>query len=238
MKVRRATRTDKRTASAPRDQHASAFASILGTMVSRVPGARAAALVDCLGETVDYAGAANPFDLRLAAAHWRIVLDEANRQRSFRALKWFAVRAARRSYLIYALPDGYALVVALSRAAGFVGWERALSMCVRALGEEAGWRWVSAPSTAWFPIDVLSDARRRPCSIRIEGRVHPVEILGTLARHGHGEVGAEPSGTASRERGWRVRLDTGIETTLVREPGGSWYADERIDRTVPGKESR
>lgn len=232
MRARRATRTSRRTAKAKRDQHESAFASILGALVARVPGARAAALVDCLGETVDYAGGATPFDLRLAAAHWRIVLDEADGQRSFRGLKWFAVRAARRSYLVYALPDGYALVIALSRAAGFVGWQRAVSMCVRALGEEAGLSWMGAPSTAWFPIDVLSDGRRRPCSVRIAGRVHPVEILGTLARHGHGEVGAGPGDPARRERGWRVRLDTGVETTLVREPGGAWYADEPIDRTA------
>jgi hypothetical protein len=207
----------------------------LDALVARIPGARAAVLVDCLGETVDYAGSEDPFNLRLAAAHWRIVLDEADGQSSLRGLKWFAVRAARRSYLVCALPDGYALVVALSRAAGFVGWQRAVSTCVRALGEEAGLRWVGAPSAAWFPVEVLCDARRRPCAVRIAGRIHPLEILGTLVRQAHGE--SKRGVGARREHGWRVRLDTGVEATLVREPGGAWYADEPIDRTPLSKKS-
>ena len=32
-----------------------------------------------------------------------------------------------------------------------------------------------------------------------------------------------------RERGWRVRLENGAEVTLVREPGGHWYADEALE---------
>lgn len=221
-------------AGAARDQHASPFASILAALVARIPGARAAALVDSLGETVDYAGGVPPFDLRLSAAHWRIVLDAVDGQRSFRDLRWFAVRASRRSYLVYALPDGYALVIALSRAAGFVGWQRAVSMCVRALSKEAGLSWtLGGPSTAWFPIDVLSDTRRRPCSVRIDGRLHSVEILGTLARSAQPELRAGAGDSAHRERGWRVRLDNGIEATLIREPGGAWYADEPMARAPP-----
>jgi hypothetical protein len=237
MKVPRAMPVRKRATRVSRDQHESAFASILGSLVARVPGARTAALVDCLGETVDYAGGEDPFGLRLAAAHWRIVLDEANGQGSLRDLRWFAVRAARRSYLVCALPDGYALVVALSRAAGFVGWQRAVSTCVRALGEEAGLRWVGAASAAWFSVEVLSDARRRPCGVLIAGRIHPLEILGTLARQAQGELGARQGVGPRSERGWRVRLDTGVETTLVREPGGAWYADEPVDRSPLSKKS-
>jgi hypothetical protein len=196
--------------------------------VGRVPGARAAALVDRDGETVDYAGEADAFGLRVAAAHWRIVLCEAERQRSLHALKWLAVRAARRSYLVHALPDGYALVVALSRAAGFVGWQRAVAACVRALGEEAGWPAASAPR--WFPVEIVCDDRRRPCSARVESRVHTIEILGTLVRSTLRTVSDARAPPVRGERGWRVRFDTGVEATLVREPGGTWYTDESVQR--------
>jgi hypothetical protein len=55
--------------------------------------------------------------------------------------------------------------------------------------------------------------------------LRPLEILGSLA-----------GGLAKRERGWRVRVDSGVEATLVREPGGAWYADEPI--SAPGTGTR
>jgi hypothetical protein len=201
-------------------------------LVARVPGARAAALVDCLGETVDYAGGTSPFELRIAAAYWRIVLVEAEAQRSLDGLRWIAVRAAKRSYLVCALPDGYALMVAFTRAAGFVGWERAVATCARALGEEAGLGWMGAVRAPWFPIDVVPDTKRRPRAVRIGGRVHPLEILGSLVPNASVGGGRPVAGALRRERGWRVRLDTGVEATLIREPGGAWYADELLDRVT------
>lgn len=247
----------------PRDQGESAFASILASLVEDVPGARAAALVDSLGETVDYAGQAPPFELRVAAAHWRIVLAEAESQPSLGGLQWIVVRAARRSYVICGLPDGYALVILLARAAGFVGWHRAVATCGRVLSAEAGWKWSVGPDPVWFRVDVVADGRRRPRAVRVAGHVHPVEILGALAGlAGLGEPErrsrvasrgwkAEASGSATpgrgrrlegarpaevgrreRERGWRVRFETGLEVTLVREPGGFWYSDESLDRAL------
>ena len=32
----------------------------------------------------------------------------------------------------------------------------------------------------------------------------------------------------ARELGYRVRTPSGLEFTLVREPGGFWYADENV----------
>jgi hypothetical protein len=207
----------RRAAAAERDQRESAFASILANLVKRVPGARAAALVDRDGETVDYSGGLDPFDVRLAAAHWRLVLDEVGGQRSFRSLRWLCLRAGRASYLVHELPEDYALVLILARAAGFFGWRRALSACAGALAHEAGWdeRWAGAQ---WFPALVTPDDRRRPAFLRIAGHSTPVEIVGTVA-----------GGLARRERAWRVRLDTGAEATLVREPGGMWYSDEPVE---------
>src|ERR1700730_10328586 len=60
----------------PRDQEASTFAAILNDLVVRLPGAFAAALVDGEGETVDYGGKVDPFDAKINAAHWRLVLAE------------------------------------------------------------------------------------------------------------------------------------------------------------------
>jgi hypothetical protein len=206
-----------------RDQPESAFAAILAALVARIPGARAAALVDFEGETVDYGGCGDPFEVRVAAAHWRIVLDDAATQASMRRVQLVGLRAARRSYMVRALPEGYALVVVLARTAGFAGHDRALSVCARALGQEAGWRWPEGERPAlWFPLDVVADARRRPRAVRDAGRLRPLEILGVL-------VSRDGSLPRSRDRGWRVRFDSGVEAMLLREPGGAWYADEPLE---------
>ncbi len=231
-------RATRRGAPPLRDQGESAFTSILRALVVRVPGAHAAALVDFQGETVDYAGRATPFDVRVAAAHWRIVLDEARGQSALRGLKWFAARAARRSYLVYGLPERYALVVVLARAAGFAGWHRAVAACTRALSEEAAWRGLAGSPEPWFAVDVVSDRHRRPSSVRVAGAVRPVEILGTIVRRGQADAWAAPGDSGRRQRGWRVRFDTGAEATLVREPGGVWYADAPVDGIVPERRSR
>jgi hypothetical protein len=38
----------------------------------------------------------------------------------------------------------------------------------------------------------------------------------------------EVLGALVTERGFRVRLDTGVELTIVREAGGFWYADDAL----------
>jgi hypothetical protein len=225
MKARGALR--RRRGPVPRDQHESAFAAILADLVARVPGARAAALVDRDGETVDYAGRGSPYELRVAAAHFRIVLDEAIGQKSLSAVRSLVVRAARASFAVHSLPDGYALVLWLARGAGFRGLARAVPVCTRSLAAEAGW---TPASSEWHPMDVVSDARHAPRAVRAARPrgAHgpepelPVEILGryraTLPQH---------------ERAWRVRVPTGVEFTLVRESGGFWYADEPLTARAP-----
>jgi len=218
-----APRTRRREVVA-RDQHESAFASILAALVDRVPGARAAVLVDRQGESVDYSGRLDPFGVRLAAAHWRIVMDEVNTQPAFSPFRWLALRAGRASYVVYELPEEYALIVILARAAGFSGWRRAVSACAHALGDEAGWSLGGAP---WVPLQVTTDERRRPRALRQtdpDAPPRPIVILGTVA-----------GGLGRHEHGWRVRFDTGVEATLVREPGGVWYSDEPLDSGGNGR---
>ena len=160
------------TAGAPspeRDQAESAFAMILADFVHRIPGAEAAALVDWDGECVDYAIAMrhgkpvaeiDPFDIKVAGAHWAIVLDELAR-RPLGAPQTIVCRGDKRSFIVHTLPERYALVVLLKRWAGFVSTTRALDSCERAIAHEAAW---SLPKGRgiWVPVDVEMDERSRP----------------------------------------------------------------------------
>jgi len=200
-----------------RDQRESAFSVILTDLVGRVAGARAAALVDSEGETVDYAGSADPFAIRVTAAHWRIVLDQARTQAAFGGARMVAVRSERRSYLVHALPDGYALVVILARGSSVLGHARAIAACMHRLTDEAGWQ---APADVWTAIDVRGDRSGRPVSLRVRGATRFVEVLGAVV-----------GGLGRGERAWRVRLLSGQEVLLVRERRGRrgyWYADQAV----------
>lgn len=194
---------------------ASPFARILGELVARIPGAYAAALVDALGETVDYAaGRADPFDVKVAAAHLRIVIDEVSRS-PLGPPTSLVVRGTEASFLVRSLPDGYAVVVLLRKRAGFASTSRALTVCERRLHAEANWPPVQRGS--WYPVYVRAEAGARPKFVGAAGaRGEPVEILGAVV------------GLPRGERGFRVRLASGVELTLVREPGGFWYADEPV----------
>ncbi|MCL2448734.1 MAG: hypothetical protein FWD17_07305 [Polyangiaceae bacterium] len=195
-----------------RDQSASVFAGILGTLVQRIPGARAAALVDAEGETVDFAGELDPFDVKVAAAHWRLVFNQARAQPALRCAQWISGRASASSFIVRGLPDEYAVVVVLTRAAGLLGaLRRAFADCASALGREAGWPPEHA-AAHWFAIDVVSE-RNRPTAIRRGASAEPLEVIGILA-----------AGLGRREQGWRIRTASGVEATLIREPGGLWYA--------------
>src|SRR5262249_20375219 len=60
-----------------RDMPESPFAAILSELVARIPGGKAAILVDHDGEAVDYFGDCDPYELKVAGAHWRVVFDRA-----------------------------------------------------------------------------------------------------------------------------------------------------------------
>jgi hypothetical protein len=201
----------------PRDQRESAFASILSELVDRVAGARAAVLVDSIGETVDYSGHADPFAMRITAAHWRIVLDQVRAQPSFAATQSLAVRAERKSYVVSALPAGYGLVLVLSRGSGVISYRRAIVSCAHRLAKEAGW---FSGHPDWSAVEVRTDPQGRPEWLCVPSGQRPLEILGAVV-----------GGLGRGERSWRVRLDSGREATLVREPRGArgyWYADEPL----------
>lgn len=187
---------------------ASPFAAILAVLVERVPGAYAASLVDREGESVDYAGVVNPFDVKVAAAHFRLILQEIERFGHLGAPRSLIVRGERRTIITLQLPDEYALVVLLRRRAGFLSSRRAYAACIRGLAAEAGW--TLPPEQAWFPVLVVTNPKRKP--VLVNG--HPAIVMGTVVGLGRGE------------RGFRVRIADDRELTVVREPGGAWYADE------------
>ncbi len=219
----------------PRDTAPSPFAEILTEVVARVPGALGAALTDEEGECVDYTGLADPFDLKVAAAHFTIVLAEAAaRVQPLGALRTVLVRASKRSFLVHALHDKYALVMLLRGRTAVAATSRALGLCERALAAEAGWPAPAGPY--WYPIHVESRGRR-PARIasavsgprtRVHGpgapRMHGLEVLGAVVP------------AVARERAFRVRLDGGAELTIVREAGGAWYADEALPTARPHDE--
>jgi hypothetical protein len=197
-------------------------------------------LVDVEGETVDYAGQSTPYAIRVAAAHWRIVLRQAREGRLLAQTKTLAVRAARTSFVVYSLPEGYALVIVLSAAAGLPSWRRGLAICAANLAAEAGWgtagkeprrgRGPADPQDVlpWYPVEVACDPPRRPCSLRMGESTLPIEILGSIVEV-QGVTATRGRGRALHEnvRGWRVRVGN-EEATLVREPGGLWYADQPL----------
>ncbi len=221
-----------RDAAPPRDTDASPFAAILADLLARIPGGIGAALVDGEGECVDYTGLADPYDLKVAAAHFCIVLAEAAQHVGpMGPLRTLLIRAAKRSFVVRALHDHYALIVLLRPRAGLMASDRAIGLSERALAAEASWP--APPGPHWHPVRVECSARR-PTRLTAQAtvrgvpaasgsgapRTHTVEVLGTL-------VSAD-----ARERGFRVRLDTGAELTVVREAGGFWYADEPIPTAI------
>jgi hypothetical protein len=222
--ARPGARRKKERSTHPRDQAKTPFTAILEGLIARLPGAFGVALVDSEGESVDYAGDVDAFDVRVSAAHWRLVLDHI--PGGLGSARSLVVCGARRSFILYSLPDGYALVVLLRRRAAFPGSSRAFFATERELASEAGWT-PSKQARHWYPIDVECDRARRPIRLRSGqaaasrreegGGGRLLEVLGTIA-----------GGLGDRESGFRVRTDTGAELTLVREPGGRWYADEPL----------
>ncbi len=202
-----------------RDQSESTFCAILSSLVARVVGAEAAALVDAEGETVDYSGKGPPDEIRIAAAHWGIVLRELRMQRSLAAVSWFLIQTERVSFLVQTLPEGYAVVVRLPPEPSFVRFERALGVASLAMAREAGWAFER--TLAWTPVEVVLDARDRPNGVKLGEANQPIELLGRYA-----EPFEIPGAIA--ERAWRVRVAFGVEATLVREPSGFWYVDEPL----------
>jgi hypothetical protein len=211
-----------RPAPPPRDQEASTFTVILERLVRSLPSAKGAAMVDAEGETVDYFGFLEPFDLKVAAAHWQIVLGELEEGApNFASPKQITVRARGRGYVVRQLPEGYALVVVFHPHAAFSASERTLEEIETHLYAEVGWS-LPQGATKWFRVDVetIPPDHSRPRRLKAAGGWQPVEVMGAMV------------GLRGRERGFRVRLPSGLELLLVRECRGRWFADEHVEALI------
>lgn len=194
------------------------FTVILREHVAGTPGSIGAALVDGEGEAVDYAGdAIDPFDLKIAAAHWRIVLADIERGKLAAeggSTIRLVVLTEKRGFVLTALPDGYALLSILQANAALGHADRALDGTLRALHREAGWAFPPG-AFRWHPIEVEIDARARPTRVRIRHQWTEVVPIGRVA------AGLQPG-----EVGWRVDIAAAeCETTLVLGRDDRWYAD-------------
>ena len=192
-----------------RDTEPTPFTPILQALLEAIPGAHAATLVDGEGETVDYTWRGDPFDLRVAAAHLQLMLQDIERFNGLGAARWVTVRGRHKSIAATVLPEGYALTLTLRSRSAFALSTRALRVCIRALANEAGWK-LPPGDRSWFAASVTTDRRGRPVRV---GAETDVEVLGALV------------GLSRRERGFRVRTVNGAEFMLVREACGQWYAD-------------
>jgi len=225
-----------------RDQQLTAFAPMLAELISRVPGALAAAFVDVEGETVEYWGSLDSFDIKVAAAHLQIELAQLARSTLFGEPRTLMIRGERRSFIARVLPDAYALVVLLGRRARFTPSRRAFDVCEAAIRREAGWSRLPGP---WYVVEVSYDRQGRPTRLHLPspgsyrppprptstGPATPESAPSAPAKLTRG-IAAEVLGTLAglqpQERGYRVRLASGKELTLVRESGGFWYSDEPV----------
>lgn len=207
-----------------REEAETGFTTILRRHLEATPGAIAMAIVDAEGEAVDYAGdTIDPFDIKVAAATFRIILVELETgpyARRGGAPKRLWVKGAHRGYMLDALPDGYALLAILESDAALGHASRTLDSTLRAIYREAGW--AAPPELArWTPVEIEQGPDGRPRSVRAQqGWVHVV-VIGKVA-----------AGLSPGEIGFRVELPdiartggSAHEATLVRGIDDVWYAD-------------
>jgi len=214
-----------------RDQAESTFNIILEDLLSLVPFARGAAIVDFEGETVDYAGELDPFELRVAGATFQLVLCEARTCKLVSPLQ-IAMPMKKAGFVIRVLDPSYCLIVVTrSMAVHCISSRLLLEMEARIL-HEAGLPIVRKPTSHRVEVEMLGEgARARPSRMRTptppvvdesdpERPWVPVEVVGALV------------GTAHGERAFRVRLPTGAETTVTHEASRLWFADDPVEALV------
>jgi hypothetical protein len=128
----------------------------------------------------------------------------------------------KHTYVIDALPEGYALIAILHRSAPLAHVDRAFERATTDLHSEAGW---PAPPEVkrWWPIDVEVDDDARPTTLRLKSRLIRLDVIGRItAGLRRGETGYRVSIRPHLAPGDEPRRD---EVTVVRGLDGRWYGD-------------
>lgn len=192
------------------------FGAILEDILHQLPGCIALVFIDQEGEAVDAVGWADEFDIKVAGAHLRIMMDLARFSCGGETLD-LIICATRLSYRVRVVAEGYVLVLLFARDLAFHASPRVLEAGLHALCNEAGF---SLPTKqSWFAAEVLThDAPpHKPRRARGKGDWLDLQVLGALV------------GAGNQERGYRVRLSNGHEVTLLREPLGRWWSDASLE---------
>jgi hypothetical protein len=212
-----------RRALVARDQDVTAFSATLDRLCDAT-AALGAAFVDPQGETVDYAGSLESFQIRVAAAEARLLLDTLERSSvlDFASTHELTVSGTRGGVVAVPMSEGYAVVLLVPRRCFGVS-RRAVAEAVRELSHEAGFdppAW--SGGERWERVELSRPAKRgaRPEALWWNGAWRKLEILGRYGVSAH----------RSRETGYRARLEGGAEITLVRERTGVWYASDLPER--------
>lgn len=194
----------------------SPFETLLWGVVKTVAGCTAAAFVDQEGEAVDVAGYGDTYDIKVVAAHCNVLLHDADQLGEH--VERLLIGCGRKSFIAVRMAEGYSLVMILSTRAAFHVSPRAIEHWLLEIAHEAGIV-VPMPRQRWRPIEVETASRlaKRPLRLRASGEWRKLQVLGALV------------GLKASERGYRVRVDTGAELNLVREPLGYWWADGAIE---------
>lgn len=230
-------------ARAVRDQVESPFNLILEDFLGAIRFARGAAIVDFDGETVDYAGVVDPFELRVAAATFQLVRNDTDGCRQLGPARQIAVAMARSGYLVRVLDASYSLIVVLRQLGTFHVSERMLVETESRILAEAGLSSQTPPFVRAEVQTVGRGTRIRPHRVRStraaarpseEVPEAPVDATADARADASAEdwVTVEVLGTlvdvAPGERAFRVRLPTGAEVTLLRDRCRMWFSDEPI----------
>lgn len=213
-------------ARAVRDQAESPFNLILEDFLGAIRFARGAAIVDFDGETVDYAGVVDPFELRVAAATFQLVRNDTDACQQLGPARQIAVSMARSGYLVRVLDPSYSLIVVLRKLGTFQVSERMMVEIESRILAEAGLSSQTPPFVRAEVQTVGRGSRTRP------HRVRPTRAAGAADGPAEEWVTIEVLGTlvdvAPGERAFRVRLPTGAEVTLLRDAFHMWFSDEPI----------
>jgi hypothetical protein len=219
----------RRRALPERDQAASPFALILEQLLDAVPFVRGAVIFDSEGETVDYAGELEPFDMKIAAATLQIVIAELRGCRQLVHTHEISFGTRRAGYVVRVLDESYSLLLIVRTLGTFAVSKRVLDETEARVLDEAGMPIRRVPE--WFRVEVdAAQKGGRPRRVRpiapigadnLESPWLEVDVLGAVVGLGAGE------------KGFRIRLTSGAEVTLLRESRRLWFVDERIDVSSP-----